>query len=62
MKVYWAHFTSYVHLSLEGHLNSLFAHFVAFGREFDLIDNRDVAGSGVGELMRAWRDQGILDL
>ena len=60
--LYWSHFTSFVHLSLEGHLNSLFAHFVAFGREFDLIDQRDVVGSGVGELMKVWRDQGTLDL
>ncbi|TIA89434.1 hypothetical protein E3P99_02086 [Wallemia hederae] len=60
--LYWAHFTSFLHLSLEGHLNSLFAHFVAFGTEFDLIDQRDVNGSGVGELMKLWKDQGTLDL
>ncbi|BFZ57492.1 Maintenance of ploidy protein mob2 [Savitreella phatthalungensis] len=40
--IYHAHFDTIVHLSLEGHWNSFFQHFVAFGREFALLDARDV--------------------
>ncbi|KAI7948945.1 hypothetical protein MJO29_010610 [Puccinia striiformis f. sp. tritici] len=36
--LYHAHFDHFVHLSSEGHVNSLFAHFLQFGVEFDLID------------------------
>jgi hypothetical protein len=28
-------------LSSEGHLNSLFAHFLTFGREFDLLEEKE---------------------
>ena len=40
--IYHAHFDAIVHLGLEGHWNSFFQHFVAFGREFALLDARDV--------------------
>lgn len=38
--IYWAHFEQIVHLSLEAHWNSLFAHFICFVREFNLVDIR----------------------
>lgn len=44
--IYHAHFPLLLHLSCEGHVNSLFAHFVAFGKEFDLFDFREFKGNG----------------
>lgn len=40
--IYHAHFELIVHLSLEGHWNSFFQHFISFGKEFDLLDARDI--------------------
>ena len=40
--VYHVHFATVLHLSLEAHWNALFAHFLAFGREFDILDLRDL--------------------
>ncbi|RUS21496.1 Mob1/phocein, partial [Endogone sp. FLAS-F59071] len=40
--IYHYHYTQVLCLNEEGHLNSLFAHFIAFSREFDLIDKRDL--------------------
>jgi len=39
--LYHAHYPVYLHLSAEGHLNSLFAHFLTFGREFDLLEPKE---------------------
>ncbi|CEQ40977.1 SPOSA6832_02642, partial [Sporobolomyces salmonicolor] len=39
--LYHAHYPIYLHLSAEGHLNSLFAHFLTFGREFDLLEPKE---------------------
>jgi len=39
--LYHAHYDAYLHLSMEGHLNSLFAHFLTFGREFDLLEPKE---------------------
>lgn len=39
--LYHAHYEVYLHLSMEGHLNSLFAHFLTFGREFDLLEPKE---------------------
>ncbi|KAL9931686.1 hypothetical protein V8E36_009472 [Tilletia maclaganii] len=44
--IYHAQFSYLVHLCCEGHFNSLFAHFIAFGREFDLFDFRSFKFSG----------------
>ncbi|WFD04041.1 Maintenance of ploidy protein mob2 [Malassezia obtusa] len=44
--IYDAHFPLLLHLSCEGHVNSLFAHFIAFGKEFDLFDFREFKGNG----------------
>lgn len=39
--LYHAHYPIFLHLSSEGHLNSLFAHFLTFGREFDLLEEKE---------------------
>lgn len=41
--MYYAHYAEILHLSLEAHWNSFFAHFIAFGKEFQLLDKRDTA-------------------
>ncbi|KAI8917970.1 Mob1/phocein [Entophlyctis helioformis] len=41
--IYHTHYDKILHLSSEAHLNSLFAHFVCFAREFDLIDKKEMA-------------------
>ena len=55
-----------MHLSIEAHFNSLFAHFLAFGKEFDLLQMTDLMtpqgmGQGVAELSEKWREMGILE-
>lgn len=55
-----------MHLSIEAHFNSLFAHFLAFGKEFDLLQMKDLMtpqgmGQGVAELSEKWREMGILE-
>ncbi|CBQ70752.1 related to MOB2-required for maintenance in ploidy [Sporisorium reilianum SRZ2] len=44
--IYHAQFQYLVHLCCEGHFNSLFAHFIAFGSENRLFDYRDFKWSG----------------
>jgi len=63
--IYHAHFEHLLHLCLEPHFNSLFAHFLSFGGEFDILDMRDLRGSssaltGIGQLYDAWRRRGIV--
>ncbi|TPX51452.1 hypothetical protein SeMB42_g00786 [Synchytrium endobioticum] len=41
--IFHAHYEKILHVSAEGHLNTLFAHFICFGREFDLLDKKDLA-------------------
>ncbi|KAJ3102290.1 Maintenance of ploidy protein mob2 [Phlyctochytrium planicorne] len=41
--IYTAHADVIQQLSIQGHLNSLFTHFLFFGREFDLLDRKDFA-------------------
>lgn len=40
--IYHTHFDKIVHLSLEAHWNSFFAHFIHFAREFELLEKRDM--------------------
>lgn len=40
--IYHAQFPYLIHLCCEGHFNSLFAHFVAFGAEFELFSFQEV--------------------
>ncbi|KAF5315429.1 hypothetical protein D9619_007281 [Psilocybe cf. subviscida] len=63
--MYHAHYPQILHLRSEPHFNSLFAHFLAFGREYELLDVRDIKGEpnapvGVGLLWERWKEKGIL--
>ncbi|KAH3903035.1 Mob2p SCDLUD_000645 [Saccharomycodes ludwigii] len=40
--IYHHHFDKIVHVSLEAHWNSFFAHFISFCKEFNLIDRREM--------------------
>ena len=40
--IYGAHYEQILHLQQEGHLNTLFAHFVIFTREFQLLDEKEL--------------------
>jgi hypothetical protein len=40
--VYHAHFDMVVMMEEEAHLNTLFAHFVCFSREFDLVEKKEL--------------------
>jgi hypothetical protein len=64
--IYHAHYAQILHLRSEPHFNSLFAHFLAFGREYELLDIKDVKGApnapvGVGALWERWREMGTLE-
>jgi len=64
--LYHAHFPQILHLRAEPHFNSLFAHFLAFGREYELLEVKDIKGDpyapvGVGLLWERWKDAGILE-
>ncbi|KAI0297697.1 Mob1/phocein [Russula brevipes] len=65
--IYHAHYSQILHLRSEPHFNSLFAHFLAFGREYELLDIKDVRGTsnapavGIGALWERWREMGILE-
>ncbi|KAF9505940.1 hypothetical protein BS47DRAFT_1353451 [Hydnum rufescens UP504] len=66
--IYHSHFTILLHARSEGHFNSLFAHFLAFGAQFDLWDQTDLCvGSGsadtkvsVAEIAEKWKEMGYL--
>jgi len=64
--IYHAHYPQILHLRSEPHFNSLFAHFLAFGREYELLDVKDVRGApnapvGAGLLWERWKEMGILE-
>jgi MOB kinase activator 1 len=65
--IYHAHYTHILHLRSEPHFNSIFAHFLAFGKEYGLLDAKDIKGVpgegivGVGDLWDKWKDMGILE-
>ncbi|BFZ65431.1 Maintenance of ploidy protein mob2 [Saitoella coloradoensis] len=59
--VYWRHFEVVVDGGAEAHWNSLFAHFVTFGREFGMGAEQGGAGGGggrMGGLIRKFVEQG----
>jgi hypothetical protein len=41
--VYYSHYDVILNVSAEAHLNTFFAHFVSFSKEFDLIDKKELA-------------------
>lgn len=64
--IYHAHYHQILHLRSEPHFNSLFAHFLAFGREYELLEIKDVKGApnasvGIGALWERWREMGTLE-
>jgi len=64
--IYHAHYTQILHLRSEPHFNSLFAHFLSFGKEYELLDIKDIKGQqgttvGIGALWERWKEVGILD-
>lgn len=64
--IYHAHFNQLLHLRSEPHFNSLFAHFLAFGREYELLEIKDVKGVptapvGIGALWEKWKGMGLLE-
>jgi len=64
--IYHSHFQQILHLRFEPHFNSLFAHFLSFGREYELLEVKDVSGApsspvGIGKLWEKWREMGILE-
>ena len=66
--IYHAHYPALLHLRSEPHFNSLFAHFLAFGREYDLLDPKELRGDpktggivGIGALWERWKEMGILE-
>ncbi|KAF7964832.1 hypothetical protein HWV62_40164 [Athelia sp. TMB] len=63
--IYHAHYSQILHLRSEPHFNSLFAHFLAFGKEYELLEVKDVKGApnapvGIGALWDRWRELGTL--
>ena len=59
--LYWSHFEDVLHLRAEPHFNSLFAHFLAFGREYQLLDQKDLtADVAITALWEKWKAKGIL--
>lgn len=54
--IYYNHFETVVHLSLEAHWNSFFAHFISFSKEFELLDARDT--EPLKELIESFEGQG----
>ena len=69
--IYHAHFHQILDLRAEPHFNSLFAHFLAFGREFDLLEIKEILGDpcagsqdiapGIALLFEKWREMGTLE-
>lgn len=41
--IYYSHFDLIVQAGADGHLNTLFTHFILFSNQFDLIDQREYA-------------------
>ena len=64
--LYHSHYPQILHLRSEPHFNSLFAHFLAFGKEYELLEIKDIKGSpgalvGIGALWERWKEMGILE-
>ncbi|KAL6935410.1 related to CBK1 kinase activator protein MOB2 [Hanseniaspora guilliermondii] len=54
--IYYHHFDKIVHLSLEAHWNSFFAHFISFINEYRIIDEREIMP--LKKLINAFEAQG----
>ena len=60
LHLYHGHYDKFLHLSVEAHLNTLFAHFICFGRTFDLLDENELTFGKMGDLIQLWIRQGTL--
>ncbi|KAG0643029.1 Mob1/phocein [Tuber brumale] len=55
--IYHTHFAKIVHMSLEAHFNSFFAHFIHFARAFELLERRDI--EPLRSLIDSFEEQGL---
>ncbi|PUU72964.1 Mob1/phocein [Tuber borchii] len=55
--IYHTHFAKIVHMSLEAHFNSFFAHFIHFARAFELLERRDI--EPLRPLIDSFEEQGL---
>ncbi|CEP19552.1 hypothetical protein [Parasitella parasitica] len=56
--IYHVHYDTVLCLNEEPHFNSLFAHFISFAREFDLLDRKDV--QPLNELIEVMSKNGVI--
>ncbi|KAI8639857.1 Mob1/phocein [Parasitella parasitica] len=56
--IYHVHYDTVLCLNEEPHFNSLFAHFISFAREFDLLDRKDV--QPLNELIEAMSKNSVI--
>ena len=61
-----AHYCNILHLHSEPHFNSLFAHFLAFGQEYKLLEVKGIKGRlntsvGIGNLWERWKEICIIE-
>lgn len=56
--IYHVHYDKVMCLNEEPHFNSLFAHFISFAREFDLLDRKDV--QPLNELIDVMSKNGVI--
>ena len=57
--IYYNHYTRILSNNAEAHLNSLFAHVICFGTEFELLDNKELAP--MKELIDEMAKRGMLE-
>ncbi len=51
-------FEQVLHLHIEAHLNTLFAHFICFSIEFDLLEKKELAP--LADLLQEWEALSII--
>ncbi|KAI9254672.1 Mob1/phocein [Sporodiniella umbellata] len=56
--IYHEHYDHVLLLNEEPHINSLFAHFISFAREFDLLDKKEI--QPLGELVEIMFRNGVI--
>ncbi|GAA5812301.1 hypothetical protein MFLAVUS_005752 [Mucor flavus] len=56
--IYHHHYDKILSLHEEPHLNSLFAHFISFAKEFDLLDKKEI--QPLQELIDTMVDDGVI--
>lgn len=57
--IYYTHYSRVLANNAEAHLNSLFAHIVSFGNEFELLDNKEL--SPMKALIEEMTKRGIIE-